>query len=39
MTIYAPPRGLSSLAKELSATVSIMKGSSKELNSLVAGRV
>ena len=37
--IYAPPWGLSSLAKELSATVSVMQGSSKELSSLVAGRV
>ena len=39
MTIYAPPWGLSSLAKELSATVNVMQGSSKELSSLVAGRV
>ena len=31
--------GLSSLAKEFSATVSVKQGSSKELSSLVADRV
>ena len=36
---HAPPWGLSCLRKELSATVSVMQGSSKELSSLVAGRV
>ena len=39
MTIYASPWWLSSPAKELSATVSVMQGSSKELSSLVAARV
>ena len=40
-TIYniRSPWGLSSLAKELSATVSVMQGSSKELSSLEADRV
>ena len=37
--INAPPWGLSSLAKELTATVSVMQGSSKELSSLVVDRV
>ena len=36
MTIYAPPWGLSSLVNELTATVSVMQGSSKELSSLVS---
>ena len=35
----APPWGLSSLTKGMSVTVSVMQGSSKELSSLVAGRV
>ena len=39
MTIYAPPWGLSTLAKELSAAASVMQSSSKELSTLVADRV
>ena len=39
MTIYAPPWGLSSLAKELPAAASVMRSSSKELSTLVADRV
>ena len=37
--IYAPPWGLSSLAKELSAAARIMQSSSKELSTLVTDRV
>ena len=37
--IYAPPWGLSTLAKELSAAASVMQNSSKELSTLVADRV
>ena len=37
--IYAPPWGLSTLAKELSAAARIMQSSSKELSTLVADRV
>ena len=37
--IYAPPWGLSSLAKELPAAASVMQSSSKELSTLVADRV
>ena len=37
--IYAPPWGLSTLAKELSAAASVMQSSSKELSTLVADRV
>ena len=37
--IYAPPLGLSSLAKELPAAASVMQSSSKELSTLVADRV
>ena len=37
--LYAPPWGLSSLAKELPATASVMQSSSKELSTLVADRV
>ena len=36
--IYAPPWGLSTLAKELSAAASVMQSSSKELSTLVADR-
>ena len=37
--VYAHPWGLSTLAKELSATASEMQSSSKELSTLVADRV
>ena len=37
--IYAPPWGLSTLVKELSAADRIMQNSSKELSTLVADRV
>ena len=37
--IYAPPWGLSTLAKEVSAVARIMQSSSKELSTLVADRV
>ena len=37
--IYAPPWGLSTLAKEFSASARIMQSSSKELSTLVADRV
>ena len=37
--IYAPPWGLSTLAKELSAAASVMQSSSKELSTLVADRI
>ena len=36
---YAPPWGLSSLAKELPAAASVMQSSSKELSTVVADRV
>ena len=36
---HAPPRGLSTLVKELSAATRIMQSSSKELSTLVADRV
>ncbi len=39
MTIYAPPWGLSTLAKELSGAASVMQISSKESSTLVADRV
>ena len=39
MTIYTPPLGLSSLAKELSAAASVMQSSLKELSTLVADKV
>ena len=37
--IYAPPWGLSSLAKEFSAAARIMQSSSNELSALVADKV
>ena len=37
--IYAPPWGLSTLAKELSAAASVMQSSSKEMSTPVADRV
>ena len=37
--LWAPPWGLSSLAKELPAAASVMESSSKELSTLVADRV
>ena len=37
--MYAPPWGLSILAKELLAAASVMQSSSKELSTLVADRV
>ena len=36
--IYAPPWGLSTLVKELSAAGSVMQSSSKDLSTLVADR-
>ena len=37
--IYAPPWGLSTLAKELSVAASVMQSSSKELSTLLADTV
>ena len=37
--IYAPPWGLSTLAKKFSAAARIMQSSSKELSTLVADKV
>ena len=37
--IYAPPWGLSTLAKEFSTAACMIKSSSKELSTLVSGKV
>ena len=38
MTIHAPQRGLSTLAKEFTAATRIMQRSSNELSTLVSGK-
>ena len=37
--IYAPPWGLSTMAKEFTAATRIMQSSSNELSTLVSGKV